>query len=289
MIYNLLRFFLTTIFAVLGYKFAADFFPSVSSWVMALITMLGAFIGFTLPSSILFLWQKFLKRLTETMAVEVVSQIKSKLPSRSKPAPPFTTKGCPPLILDTSAVIDGRIGDILKTGFLHGVVIVSDFILVELQAVADSPDDLKRARGRRGLAILEDIKKNPQTEFKIMETKFRRKLKTDERLIKLAKKLRGAIITSDFNLNKVAKVSGITVLNVNELANAVKTSVLPGEEISIRVVQEGKEEGQGVGYLSDGTMVVVENGKKYLGKEIKVEVFRLLQTEAGRMIFAKPK
>lgn len=287
MVYNLLRFFLAVIFAILGYRFSVEVLSSIPLWVLILLTVFGAFIGFALPSSISFLWQKFLKRLTETLASEVASQIKSKLPTPSRPSLRRKTKDYSSLILDTSAVIDGRIGDILKTGFLHGTFVVPDFVLRELQAVADSPDRLKRARGRRGLAILEEIKGSSKIEFKTITTKFRRKLKTDEKLIKLARKMGGAIVTSDFNLNKVAKVSGVVVLNVNELANAVKTSVLPGEGLKIKVVQEGKEKDQGVGYLPDGTMVVVEDGKKHLGREIKVEVSRLLQTEAGRMIFAK--
>jgi len=288
MVYNLLRFFLAVIFALLGYRFAFEVLSFAPFWAMSLLVVLGAFIGFNLPSSFIFLWQKFFKRFTETLALEVVRQIRSKLP-----LPPKTTlrpkiqSSCPPLILDTSAVIDGRVRDILKTGFLHGTVVVPDFVLGELQNLADSPQTLKRAKGRRGLAILEEIKGISKVGFKIWTSKFRRQFKTDEKLIKLAQKLKGAIVTSDFNLNKVAKVSGITVLNVNELANAVKTQVLPGEKLKIKIVQVGKEKDQGVGYLPDGTMVVVEDGRESVGCEIKVEVSRLLQTEAGRMIFAK--
>jgi len=191
------------------------------------------------------------------------------------------------LVLDTSALIDGRIEDVLKTGFLPGELLLPDFVLNELQTIADSSNSLKRARGRRGLSILERIKKSRE-DFKVCKTKFKSR-KTDENLIKLAQKRKAAIVTTDFNLNKVAKVSGVTVLNVNELANAVKTAVIPGEKLSIKVVTEGKEKDQGVGYLDDGTMVVVEEGRGLIGKKVDVIVSRLLQTEAGRLIFGKLK
>ena len=192
-----------------------------------------------------------------------------------------------PVLLDTSAIIDGRIADIVTLGFLPLDFLVPQFILSELQHVADSSDVLKRNRGRRGLEILENLKRNPGVRVKIIENDFNRIKAVDSKLIKLAKVLKAKIITTDYNLNKVAAVSGVRVLNVNELANALKTVVLPGEKIKIKVIQEGKEPGQGVGYLPDGTMVVVEEGEELLNQTIEAEVSRIFQTAAGKMIFVK--
>ncbi len=193
-----------------------------------------------------------------------------------------------PLVLDTSAIIDGRIADIAKTGFLDGTFILPSFVLEELQRVADSKNSLKRNRGRRGLEILEELKRKEHLPFKIIEQKNGKALENlDSELLKLTKKLGGKIVTTDYNLNKVAKVSGVRVLNVNELANMVKTVVLPGEELTIRIIQKGKEKGQGVGYLPDGTMVVLEGGEEKIAQEVETVVERLFQTEAGRMIFVK--
>lgn len=193
----------------------------------------------------------------------------------------------PALILDTSAIIDGRIADIVKTGFLFGTFVLPSCVLEELQKIADSKNTLKRDRGRRGLEILEELKKEKDLPFKIMESEVSDLGKLDRELIKVAKKLKGRVITTDYNLNKVGKVSGVKILNVNELANMVKTIVLPGEELVIEIIQKGKEARQGVGYLPDGTMVVVEDGEEGVGQTVKTEVKRLFQTEAGRMIFAK--
>lgn len=194
-----------------------------------------------------------------------------------------------PMLLDTSAVIDGRISNIIKTGFLSGTLLVPRFVLAELQHIADSSDVLRRQRGRRGLTILEDLKKYHSNSFKyvVFSNETTKAKEVDARLIELAKKYHARIITVDFNLNKVAKVSGIDVLNVNELANSVKTAILPGEELTTMVVQLGKDPTQGVGYLPDGTMIVVEGGFDLVGKTATVMVSRLLQTAAGKMIFAK--
>lgn len=192
-----------------------------------------------------------------------------------------------PLILDTSAIIDGRIVDIAKTGFLDGTLVVVSCVLEELQKIADSKNTLKRNRGRRGLDILEELKREENLPFRIVPCKVLNVETLDLELLKFTKRLQGRIVTTDYNLNKVAKVSGVKVLNVNELANMVKTVVLPGEELTIRVVQKGKEKGQGVGYLPDGTMVVVEEGEDLIGQEMATVVERLFQTEAGRMIFVK--
>lgn len=195
-----------------------------------------------------------------------------------------------PKIFDTSVIIDGRISDIMKTGFLEGPIIIPEFVLVELRHIADSSDSLKRNRGRRGLDILKKI----QTEYgvDIYDTTGEKGLdeipEVDVKLLKLAQNMGGKVVTNDFNLNKVAGIKGVSVLNINELANAIKPIVLPGEDMTIFLVKEGKESRQAVGYLDDGTMIVVEDGKKYIGKTIDVSVTSVLQTAAGRMIFAKP-
>jgi uncharacterized protein YacL len=193
------------------------------------------------------------------------------------------------LLVDTSAIIDGRIADISKTGFLDGTLLVPRFVLNELQHIADSPDPLRRARGRRGLDMLNRLQKESVAPIQISEVDADDIPEVDGKLIKIARIYRCPIITNDFNLNRVAEIQGVKVLNINELANAVKPVVLPGEEMSVHVIQEGKELGQGVGYLDDGTMVVVENGKKYINSDVEVVVTRVLQTVAGRMIFAQMK
>ncbi|MDN5332547.1 MAG: hypothetical protein PWP45_1772 [Tepidanaerobacteraceae bacterium] len=194
-----------------------------------------------------------------------------------------------PKILDTSVIIDGRIADICQTGFLEGPIIVPSFVLEELRHIADSPDVLKRNRGRRGLDILNRMQKEMNIEVQIYERDFDDIAEVDSKLVKLAQILDGKIITNDFNLNKVAELHKVPVLNINELANAVKPIVLPGEEMVVQVIKDGKEAGQGVAYLDDGTMIVVDGGKKHIGETIGVMVTSVLQTAAGRMIFAKPK
>lgn len=192
-------------------------------------------------------------------------------------------------ILDTSVIIDGRIADICRTGFLEGVLVIPGFVLEELQHIADSSDVLKRNRGRRGLDILNKIQKEQKVKVQIYEGDFEDVQEVDSKLIKLAKVLNGKVVTNDFNLNKVCELQGVSVLNINDLANAVKPVVLPGEELNVQVIKDGKEYGQGVAYLDDGTMIVVEGGRDYIGMEIDVLVTSVLQTSAGRMIFAKPK
>jgi uncharacterized protein YacL len=192
-------------------------------------------------------------------------------------------------ILDTSVIIDGRISDITKTGFIEGTLIVPSFVLDELQHIADSSDVLKRNRGRRGLDILNKIQKEPYVAVQILDRNFDDISEVDSKLVKLAKELGAKVITNDFNLNKVCELHGVQVLNINELANAVKPVVLPGEELRVHVIKDGKEQGQGVAYLDDGTMIVVDGGRRYIGETIGVMVTSVLQTAAGRMIFAKPK
>lgn len=194
-----------------------------------------------------------------------------------------------PKILDTSVIIDGRIADICSTGFIEGPLVIPEFVLEELQHIADSSDGLKRNRGRRGLDILNKIQKEIDVEIIIHDKKFEDVKEVDSKLLKLTQLMNGKIITNDYNLNKVAEVQGIEVLNINELSNAVKPVVLPGEEMVLTVVREGKESGQGLAYLDDGTMIVVESGRKYIGNTIEVIVTSVLQTSAGKMIFAKPK
>lgn len=194
-----------------------------------------------------------------------------------------------PKILDTSVIIDGRIFDILKTGFVEGPIVIPSFVLEELRHIADSSDALKRTRGRRGLDILNQIQKELPLVVEISERDFENIQEVDSKLLKLGQVTGGKIITNDFNLNKVAEFQGVAVLNINELANAIKPVVIPGEEMHIQIVKDGKESGQGVAYLDDGTMIVVESGRKYVGETVDVVVTSVLQTAAGRMIFARIK
>jgi len=194
-----------------------------------------------------------------------------------------------PKILDTSVIIDGRIFDICETGFVEGPLVIPNFVLDELRHISDSSDSLKRNRGRRGLDILNKIQKELAIETQIVDDDFPKIAEVDAKLLKLAQKIQGKVITNDYNLNKVAEFQGVPVLNINELSNAIKPVVLPGEEMRIDIVKDGKEASQGVAYLEDGTMIVVEGGRKYIGQTTDVIVTSVLQTAAGRMIFAKPK
>lgn len=192
-----------------------------------------------------------------------------------------------PKILDTSVIIDGRIADITKTGFIEGPIIIPEFILEELRHIADSSDNLKRTKGRRGLDILKIIQQL-DVEVRIVDFDFDDVAEVDIKLLKLAQQMNGSVVTNDFNLNKVADLQGVNVLNINELSNAVKPNAIPGEEMEVYIIKEGKENQQGVAYLDDGTMIVVEGGKNLIGQSLRVMVTSVLQTSAGRMIFAKP-
>ncbi|WP_333861707.1 PIN/TRAM domain-containing protein [Clostridium sp.] len=194
-----------------------------------------------------------------------------------------------PKVLDTSVIIDGRIFDICQTGFVEGPLIIPDFVLAELRHIADSSDGLKRTRGRRGLDILNKIQKELNIDVQIYEKDFPNIVEVDSKLLKLSQVLNGKVVTNDYNLNKVAEFQGVPVLNINELANAVKPVVLPGEEMNVQIIKDGKESGQGIAYLDDGTMIVIEGGKKSIGETKDVVVTSVLQTAAGRMIFAKQK
>lgn len=204
---------------------------------------------------------------------EVVSEIRS---------------GDPRVVVDTSAIIDGRIAEIVESGFLYGTLVIPRFVLEELQHIADSSDTLRRNRGRRGLEILARLQKDSPTPVEITDENPDVH-EVDAKLIALAKSRSRAILTTDFNLNRVAELQGIRILNINSLANAVKPAVLPGEELRVRVIQESKEAGQGVGFLDDGTMIVVEGGSRFIDRDLDVAVTRVLQTVAGRMIFAQPR
>ncbi len=193
------------------------------------------------------------------------------------------------ILLDTSAIIDGRIADISQTGFVSGALLVPRFVLNELQHIADSADTMRRNRGRRGLEMLNRLQKDTTVPIEITDADVEDVAEVDGKLVKMARMLHCPIITNDFNLNRVAELQGVKVLNINELANAVKPVMLPGEDIFIKIMQDGKELGQGVGYLDDGTMIVVEGGRQFMGATIEVTVTRVLQTVAGRMIFAHPK
>jgi uncharacterized protein YacL len=192
-------------------------------------------------------------------------------------------------ILDTSVIIDGRVADICETDFLEGPLLIPQFVLQELQHIADSADNLKRARGRRGLDILNRMQKGDTVEVKVVDEDYPDIKEVDAKLIALAREMNAKIVTNDFNLNKVAQLQGVPVLNINQLANALKPMVLPGEVLHLQIMREGKEQGQGVAYLDDGTMVVVENASRHLGQEVEASVTSILQTTAGRMIFTTLK
>jgi uncharacterized protein YacL len=191
------------------------------------------------------------------------------------------------VLLDTSVIIDGRIADIARTGFLVGTLLIPRFVLNELQFIADSSDNLRRQRGRRGIEVISQLQKDTSTPLRISDMDVEGVREVDDKLVILARQLRCPILTNDYNLNRIAELQGVSVLNVNELANAVKLVFLPGESLEVNVIQEGKEAGQGVGYLDDGTMVVVEDGRSHLNRKVNVTVTKVLQTAAGRMIFAR--
>ena len=191
-----------------------------------------------------------------------------------------------PKLLDTSVIIDGRIADLCETGFLEGSLLVPKFVLKELQFIADSPDDLKRLRGRRGLDILQRIQKQNRLRVEFLDSDIDR-MDVDSKLVELALKIHAKIVTNDFNLSKVAQLRGIEVLNINHLANSLKSAVLPGEMMQVQILREGKSQGQGIAYMDDGTMVVIENARQFIGKEVNVAVTSVLQTTAGRMVFTE--
>ena len=205
----------------------------------------------------------------------------------ASPTNPSPLTPSPSVLLDTSAIIDGRIMQVIKLGFLSGQVIVPNFVLSELQTLADAGDDLKRAKGRRGLDLLEALKKEMGERFVVSENGSAHGGDVDEKLLKMAKRYKAKVVTVDFNLNKTGRVSGVEVLNVNDLANELRTPLVPGDKLNIKIIHEGKDRQQGVGYLPDGTMIVVEDCKARVGEKVDVEVSRFLQTSAGKMVFGK--
>lgn len=252
--------------------------PIVQSVIPALLSIVLGYLGF----------QVGFKKRDELLHVftpsKQIAQKKKLVDEEEKGLTMGTYK-----LLDTSVIIDGRITDISETGFIEGVLVVPQFVLTELQHIADSSDTLKRTRGRRGLDVLKKLKAERATAVLIVEDDFEDIQEVDLKLVRLAKKMNGIVVTNDFNLNKVCELHQVRVLNINDLANAVKPVVIPGEIMHVVVIKDGKEHNQGVAYLDDGTMIVVEGGKSYIGQAINVEVTSVLQTSAGRMIFAKPQ
>jgi uncharacterized protein YacL len=219
---------------------------------------------------------------------DILGMMRSRLSGGGGEEPSGAAQGGRSILLDTSVIIDGRIADIARTGFISGPMLVPAFVLNELQHIADSPDGLRRQRGRRGLDILNRLQKDSNIPLRISDIDVEGVREVDDKLVILAKQLHSPVLTNDYNLNRVAELQGVVVLNINELANAVKAVYLPGESLAVDVIQEGKEVGQGVGYLDDGTMVVVESGRVAIGRTVQATVTKVLQTAAGRMIFARP-
>lgn len=294
LILRLILAFIFATFAAIYSQLIPPVFGESAFIIRALLTLASAGVGYVVFPPI----ARSVRVITMTMVNFVVNRVSSEVSTQivrfSRPNNPFihstsqlgSVALTKPLILDTSAIIDARILDIGKTGFLSGLILVPKFVLSELQQVADSSDDLKRARGRRGFETIEELKKLKSIRVEVWDKEQNGKA-VDEKLMNLAKSLHGKIITTDFNLNKVASVSNIAVLNVNDLANALKSISLPGEKTEIKIVHLGKDKTQGVGYLSDGTMVVVSDAAEKIGRTISVEVTKNIQTPAGRMIFAK--
>lgn len=259
-----------------GFAISSIGFPFLDNIAPVILSILLGYVGFRMGYQKreeivqMFTPKSARKRVGEPAAIESKMQAKYKL-------------------LDTSVIIDGRIADISETGFLEGVLVVPQFVLSELQHIADSSDTLKRTRGRRGLDILKRLQDERASRVLIVEEDFEDIQEVDMKLVRLAKNMGGSILTNDFNLNKVCELHQVQVLNINDLANAVKPVVIPGEDMQVLVIKDGKEHNQGVAYLDDGTMIVVEGGRSYIGQMIPVTVTSVLQTSAGRMIFAKPK
>jgi uncharacterized protein YacL len=259
----------------------------IAALVSAPISALPAPFGRWLP----FIGALFMGYLGATIFIMRENDINNLLRSRFQSNPdgngPASQEGRS-ILMDTSVIIDGRIADIARTGFVQGPMLVPAFVLIELQHIADSADPLRRRRGRRGLDILNRLQKDNTIPLRITDLDVEGVREVDDKLVILGKQLKSPILTNDYNLNRVAELQGVTVLNINELANAVKAVYLPGETMDVQVIQEGKEVGQGVAYLDDGTMVVIEDGKENINTTIPVTVTKVLQTAAGRMIFAKP-
>lgn len=296
-----LRIFLAIVFGLLGYFLAGGFLRIENNELSMLIQVgigIGAAAAGVIIVPVISAWMGHYSRvLSRRIAREVISQLR--MPDfsnmrgfQSKIGSGNTKKKVKndyqnPIVVDTSALIDGRILDVVESGFFFGTLITPDLVLAELQHIADSSNALRRGKGRRGLDILDALKKSKQIKVVIYKNGEVDGKTTDQKLLTLAKSMKAKIMTTDFNLNKVATVSGIKTLNINELVNALKTTLLPGEPLDVKIVSVGKEKNQGVGYLEDGTMIVVENGAEFLDKKIPTRVLRVLQTAAGRMIFVQ--
>lgn len=254
--------------------------PFISSVVPVLLSILLGYLGFQVG---------FKKREEFISTMSSIRSTTAKKKESAESSEPIVVKKDVYKLLDTSVIIDGRIADIAATGFLQGILVVPQFVLTELQHIADSSDTLKRTKGRRGLDILKRLQNDDGPKVLITDEDIPNVAEVDLKLVKLAKKMNGLVVTNDFNLNKVSDLHGVAVLNINDLANAVKPVVIPGEEMHVVVIKDGKEHNQGVAYLDDGTMIVIEEGRSYIGRAIDVVVTSVLQTSAGRMIFAKPK
>jgi uncharacterized protein YacL len=288
---------LATVFALIAFIFSelVPEIPPIHKNIMRVsITVWFGLLGYGIFPDLARAITGYSINLMNAVTMRISTEVMNQLMRISRPqnvAAPFASQSGgnsfnQPMILDTSAIIDGRILDIAKTGFLHGTVLIPTFILQEMQQVADSSDFLKRSRGRKGFEIIEELKKIKSIRVDIWEKDVAAKA-VDDKVIKLAKSLHGRIITTDYNLNRVASIQNVTVLNINDLSNAVKAVAIPGEKLTVKVVHIGKDPSQGVGYLEDGTMVVVENGAQLVGSDVKTEVTRLIQGSAGRMIFTK--
>ena len=287
------RLIIVIVFAIAGYYFSSFIFVSVEENTRLGYQIISGFVAVGVGVFLVPLVQKWVVLWSGAFSNRVAKEVISQLRIPRFPNPVGVRMGrdsrkwVNPMVVDTSALIDGRLLDVVDSGFLFGTLIVPNFVLSELQHIADSADKLKRGKGRRGFEVIENIKKSKNVKTVIYDTGNSSLKKVDDRLLKLAKGWKAKIITTDFNLNKIASVSGVKILNVNELSNLIKMPLIPGEQIDIKVMQEGKEKSQGVGYLPDGTMIVVEQGARYLGKNVTATVSRVLQTAAGRMIFAK--
>ncbi len=297
---TVLRLVLAVVFALIAFIFTEvipDIPPFNRIFLRVVVTLWFGLMGYGLFPDLARVISTSAIHLVNTLASKVTNEVMTQI-LRLQNQNPLSTSGfattssisglslSQPLIIDTSALIDGRILDIAKTSFLHGTILVPNFVLTELQQVSDSADYIKRTRGRRGFEIIEELKKIKGLRVEIWDRDVAAKA-VDDKLIKLAKNLKGRILTTDYNLNRVASISGVTVLNINDLANALKTVAVPGEPLKIKMVHIGKDPKQSVGYLPDGTMVVLENGADLVGHEVTMEVTRLLQASAGKMIFGK--
>lgn len=297
---TVLRLVLAIVFALIAFIFTEvipDIPPFNRIFLRVVITLWFGLMGYGLFPDLARIISTSTIHLVNTLASRVTNEVMTQMMRLQSQNPlsgsPFTATSATggvtlsqPLIIDTSALIDGRILDIAKTSFLHGTILVPTFVLTELQQVSDSSDYIKRTRGRRGFEIIDELKKIKGLRVEIWDRDVSAKA-VDDKLVKLAKNLKGRILTTDYNLNRVASITGVTVLNINDLANALKTVAVPGEPLKIKMVHIGKDPKQSVGYLPDGTMVVLENGADLVGHEVTMEVTRLLQASAGKMIFGK--